>query len=63
MRAMKTTGWLVLTVLGMMMLFAGELNAGWLSKFHKKKFDYTAKPYKFHKYKAPKAPKVRIRKK
>ena len=57
---MKTTGWIVLAALGLAMIFAGELNAGPRPKMNKKKFDYTAKPYKFKKFKAPKAGKVKI---
>ncbi|MEQ1884380.1 MAG: hypothetical protein ABL967_04915 [Bryobacteraceae bacterium] len=58
---MKTTGWLALTVLGLAMIFAGEVNAASRPKVKKKKYDYTVKPYKFKKFKRPKAPKVVIR--
>lgn len=56
---MKTTGWLALAALGLAMIFAGELNAARLP-WKKKGPDYTAKPYKFKKFKAPKAGKIKV---
>ncbi|MEQ1946737.1 MAG: hypothetical protein ABL995_06095 [Bryobacteraceae bacterium] len=58
---MKTTGWVALAAVGLAMIFAGEMNAASRTKVKKRKFDYTAKPYKFKKFKRPKAPKMTIR--
>ena len=56
---MKTTGWLVLSVFCFGLLPAGDLEAGsGPRKLTKSRQNYTAKPYKFKKWKAPKAGKV-----
>jgi hypothetical protein len=55
---MKTTGWLALTVIGLSLTFTTDLDAAW-GPLRKKGPDYRAKPYKFKKWKAPKAGKAR----
>jgi len=57
---MKAIGWLLVWVLCAGLFAAGELEAAWGPlKLRKSGPNYTARPYKYKKWKAPKAGKVR----